>query len=327
MEIPEQGERPRRPELSGIEPSQLFSVARARERWIHDRVSERQLPIAIDYFIEELETYVTATFGGNLPEIDITSRDITQTLGFHTLSATRFGIEVGPRPLEGDDAVLNTHVIKGRLFGFHRGESNDIRVYVDSGLPQHMLQGGIYSEYLSVGIGNSTIRLTEEVQKEEENRQSEYVREQLKEYSLEVNHLFGRLVNEIHYKMVRPDEYRSSAQILQHCSPIIAEIEAHPSVKQQLVDAVLDYITVKLQLDTPHTIDVVSHRVIVSGNGYSRGGPAEFQNTELRLCMMGETKHRMLGLFFSVEDDIDGTKNTPKTVQVPVQYIKSIYKS
>lgn len=324
MESPDSGERAQRPELEGVEPSRLFLVAKNREQWIRERVSQQQLPMAIDHFIEELERYVTERFDGTLPELTIVSPDVTQTIGLHALNATDIRIESGTRPFEGDEELLKTHTIQGRLFGFHRGVTNDLRVYVDNDEPPHSLPGGIYNGYYSVSVQNAEIRLSDELQNEEALRHNEYLDQLLSGYDTKVNRLYGALLRELPPRHRTTGEYRPAAHILQQCSSILADIEAHPDVKPQLTDALLDYITFVLGLESPRTIDVIDHRIVISSSGYDRGGPAVFEDVELRLCMMGETRSRMLGVFFSAKDDDQNQKTHHRTIQVPVQSIKSI---
>lgn len=328
MESPDSGERAHRPELAGVEPSRLFLVAKDREQWIRARVSEQQLPLAIDHFIEELERYVTERFDGTLPELTVVSPDVIQTIGLHALNATDVRIENGARPFRGDDALLKTHTLKGKLFGFHRGVAHDLRAYIENDQPPQALPGGIYNGYYSVSVQDSEIRLSEELHIEEADRHNEHLDQLLSECDARVSQLYGALLRELPPRHQMPGEYRSATHILQQCSAILAEIEAHPDVRPQLTDALLDYMTFILSLDAPRTIDVLDHRIIISSSGYDRGGPAVFEDVELRLCMMGETRRRMLGVFFSAEQEERKAGRLPKSyhriIQVPVQSIKSI---
>jgi hypothetical protein len=315
MELPEPAERMQRPELDPQRPAKLFSYAAKKQQWIRERMSEHQIPDAIDYLAEELEAYATNVFMGGAPELAITSRDVYYTREINGQGSARL-IEMSPLPLNGDAELYGEHTIQGRLYGFHRGEGNDIRTYVEIGDGVRQFMGGVYTPLLSVGVEGSEIRLAEYSTIEKLEELGEYINEQLKHYTSGSKMLVAELLRGLNEKK------EVAVKRLHDSSPVIAGIARQEEVTPQFIEALMEIIKLKLKLDTPHDIQTTLYREVITewptASYKAQKGPVTFNDIVPQLDLIGESANKGLGLFFL---------NNDKAVQIPVQYITSIYKT
>lgn len=314
MEVPELPGWRNRPELDRNRPARLFRYARDKQRWLQERVSEHQLPDAINHLVDELEQYATSAFD-TMPEITIASPDVQYTRDISG-SGTRRVIESGPLPFEGDAALFGEHALRATLFGFHQGDDTDLRIYasLNDGIRQFM--GGIYTPLLSVGVEGSEIHLTEFGNAEQLEERGVYVQEQLPGYDEAVRALVTDILRTLN------DSQTSAAKKLHNTSKNMAAIARNAETSQQFVDAMLDIIFLKLNLNLPHDIQASSHRVVITERPVpsykAQRGPTQFTNIVPQLGLIGETANRGLGLFFIKNES---------AVQIPVQYITNIHRS
>jgi len=310
----ESAEHHQRPELDRSKPAKLFEYAREKQRWA-EQLSERQRIEAVDYLANELERYVTETFD-SLPELTITTSDVHYTKAIHG-QGSRHAIETGPLPLDGDAQLLGEHEMKGILFGFHRGDEHDLRAYVSMGDEPQYFMGGIYTPLLSVGVEKSSIHLTQYTVAEELEKLATYIDEQLvtsDEHLREPAHNFMDILR---------DTKKSPTKKLHEGSVFLTEITKDTLVMPRFVDALLEMAKLELQLDEPQDIQTQLHRVVISQSPISAykpvPGQTSFSNIDtIQLGMIGETSNKSLGIFFI---------NNEQAVQIPVQYITSIYRS
>ncbi len=314
MESPDSPEWMQRPELDENRPARLFTYARDKQRWLRGRVNEHQLPDAIDHLVDELEHFVTSNFD-SLPELTITSQDIHYTRGIEG-HGSRYAIESGALPFEGDAALFGEHALRATLFGFHQGTAHDVRVYASTGDKARHFMGGIYTPLLSIGVEDSEIRLAEFSTAEQLEERGAYIKEQLSAYDSSVGLSFRELLQKLNEPQV------TNIRRLHNTSLTIAEIARHTETTPQFVDAVIDIIFLKLGLNVPHDIQTSSHRVVITERPVTsykaQQGPTLFQGVIPQLGLIGESANRGLGLFFM---------NNERAVQIPVQYITSMYRS
>lgn len=292
----------------------VFDYARLKQRWINERVNEHQRAEAIEQLAEELEYHITESFD-TLPELTITARDVsyTKNIEYHTDKIT---VELAPLPLEGDAEIFGEHALQGRLFGFHQGSEGDLRVYLSTGDAPRQLMGGVYTPLLSVSIDSAEIRLSEEDTTKQQYELKRYIAEQAQEYDQDTRTRIAVLYSLIEEKTGGP------VVTLRSCSPVLADIARDKEVTQQVVDALLEMICLNLHLDGPHTIHASSYREVITVRPIpsykAQPGPVQFENVIPEVGLIGETASRGMGLFFI---------HNEAAVQIPVQYITSMYKS
>lgn len=311
----ESAEFHQRPELDRNKPAKLFLYARDKQRWIQERVSEQQLPDAIDHLVDELERYITESFD-SMPELIISSGDIHYTKDIQGYGS-RHAIESGLLPLDGDAQLLGEHEVRGTLFGFHRGEARDLRAYVSVGDGVRHFMGGIYTPLLSAGVEKSSIHLTAYTVAEELETLTSYIDQQLPEldeHTQQLAHLFRDTLS---------DPQKSPTTKLHECSVFLAKIVQDPGIAPHTMDAFMEMTKLSLHLDEPQDIQTQLHRMVISQYPISaykpQQGPTFFPGIEeIQLGMIGETAKKSLGLLF-----IDNEQ----AVQIPVEYITSIYRS
>lgn len=309
MNMPGMPEWSRKPELDVDHPAKLFLYAKKKQRWLRRIKSDRgQLAEEVDYLVDELERYVTHTFD-SMPELDIISPDVHKTLDISG-EGSHHRIENGPAPLKGDAALLGEHAIRATFYRFHRGDNQDLRVYVSSEQEERHFMGGIYVPLLSVGIDTSTITLSEYRHEEQLDSLTAFIIERLDEFDDKTASLVRDFVKKL------KDNQAPAIQKLNNVSPILAAIAQYDTTPPQYIDALLDAVYLKLELDVPHDIQVSSHRVVLSDQlvaAYkSRSGPTIFRDVVPQLGLIGETGNKGLGLFFMDDES---------AVQIPVQYI------
>lgn len=315
MEQQEPQEVGPRPELKNFQQSELFMYAKAKQAWLKDRVSERHLPEAIDQLIEELESTISHTYEGNLPEVTGTALDVSRTALVSNLVNGRYIIDIEPLPLIDDDALFKEHTLQGTLRGFHRGDSNDLRMYM---VPQkdhevHNLMGGIYERYYSVGMEDAEISFESDKVVSLLDEKGKYITSQLSQYAPYVAEGVTKLLTAINT--------HHTNEALRESSLVITHIAKDPDIPLKFIDALMDVVTIKLQLDTPQDIRASSHRIVLSErptSAYKANGAGEFFDVVPQLGLLGESANRSLGLFFLYDQH---------PVQIPVHYITSIRKT
>lgn len=308
MELSGSSEWMSKPEFTR-QPDELFSYACQKQRWLRERVSTEQLPMAVDNLVHELNTYLSSEIG-TMPELIVSSRDIHHTKEVAGEGPLIF-IETGSLPLEGDAAMYNEHTIRGALYGFHRGLENDLRVYVTTDEAPRQFMGGTWTPLLSVGIESSEINLAETVEAEQIDELIKIIDDQVNEYPLDVGHMTRELIEEI------SNNQYSSIKKLRHASAILARIARQPEPSIPFIDRITELIRLRLHLDEPHDIHTSAYRAVISEQpaSYKARGEAYFEKVTPQLGLIGETGSKGLGLFFLYD-------NAP--MQVPVQYITHI---
>lgn len=311
MEHPGSYERQPKPELDRKRPEQLFTYGQAKQRYLRSIVNTERLPDAIDGLVEELEGFVTTAFGGNLPTVIVESQDVfhTRAIGY---DEQRVVIAVEPLPFEGDAELFNEHNLQGVLYGFHRGQHNDLRAYISP--PESPLQfmGGVWTPLLSVGMEGSTIQLIETIKAEKTEELVTYIMDRLDACSEEVQEAIREIVKTINNTEL------TSVNRLQNISHPVAKIAQNSEISPQFVDSVMELITLRLRITEPLDIQTTAYRAVISEqpSSYKAHGAATFMGVVPQLGLIGETRNKGLGLFFINED---------RPVQIPVQYITRIH--
>jgi hypothetical protein len=313
MEVTGSPEWMPKPELYRNRPDLIFTYARDKQKWLRERVSTARLPNAMDGLVEELENYTSATFGV-LPELLIVSRDVHHTVHVGGEGSSVL-IESGPLPLEGDAALYDEHTIRRYLYGFHQGEEHDLRVYVSTPEDPVQMMGGVYIPLISISVENSEIRFAESIIADRITELVTYITEQLDNYSPEINQLVRNLIRQL------KDNETSPVKQLQSSSFLIAGISRLNEVSVPFLDAILEAIKLKLNLDTPHDIKTSAYREVITERptaSYKARPGKSFFGIMPELGLIGETGNKGIGLFFLEEDT---------AIQIPVQYITGLYKS
>jgi hypothetical protein len=322
MERFEPAEHARGQELDTVEPGELFDFVKHKEQLLKERVVHNGLPDAVDLLADSLERYITRHFD-MIPEIVGESQDVYHTKQL-TVSDDSVTIEYAPMELnvDGDIAEFEKHQIQGRLFGFHRGANNDLRAYVAQSDDTERLMGGIYTKLLSVGVQGSELQFAQFTIQSTLREKTEYIDEQLSQVGENVARAFAEILDVLSSKNMPP------ARKLHEASSLMAEIAKHKEVSVQFIDALLEIIKYKLRLDLPQDITTTMHRIVIAGpptNAYKPvSQPTNFSQVTPELGMGGESVARWLGVFFIQQDD---TQKDAVAVQIPVQYITSIYRT
>lgn len=311
----ESAEFHQRPELDRNKPAKLFLYARDKQVWFRERVSEHQLPDAIDHLVEELERYTTENFD-SMPELTITSSDIYYTKNIEGFGSRRV-VESALLPLQGDAELTGVHAIKGTLFGFHKGEQNDIRTYVAIGDGIRQFMGGIYTPLLSVGVEGSTIQLSEYETAEQLETLDTYITEQLEGADVGTQDAARSLID------ILGEPRLPAVKKLHGGAAIIARIANTRDIAPQLVDALLERVRLTLDLAEPHEIHTTLHREIINTQSVAAykavTGPTKFERVEdMQLGLIGESADRGIGLLIL---------HNEMAVQVPVQHVTHIFKA
>lgn len=314
MEHSEQNERGPRPEFDRNDPSGLFVYARDKARYLRFIVSTHELPAAIEHLADELEGHMSMVFE-TLPSVTIESNDVYYTKDIRPLGEGRT-IDVGPLPFTGDAELLKIHAITGHLYGFHMGDQGDIRAHVSLNERAYKMMGGVYTPLLSVGVETSDIKLTQTIAASELERIGNEIKMLLEQHSKATS----ADVLELLQLASAPES--ATAKKLHNISPVIARIARQPDASPQLIDALFEYIRYRLRLSLPHGISATSYREVITTDPIPayrpRKEPKHFVDVVPELGLIGESANRSLGLLF-ISDE--------KAVQIPVQYITSIYHS
>lgn len=302
----------RKPELDPDNPAQLFEYALGMLQWLrrlkHDKPD--QLVDGVDHLVERLERYVSHTFD-SLPELNIVSTDITVTRDVYG-EGRRHIIESAPAPLRGDAELLGEHALKAILYRFYRS-GDTVRVYVSTGEPEDHLDGGVYTRLHSVGLEGSDITLAEYRNKKRFEDISKIIKKNIDNLDDTTTALIREFVRNSNNEGIQPIEKLNEA------SPIISAIVRDKAAPPQVIDALLDLLFLKLDLDMPHDIEASLHRVVLSDQPVSayrpQPGPTLFRNVVPQMGLIGETGKKGIALFF-----VDGES----AVQIPVQYIDAM---
>lgn len=315
MEHSERDEWQSRPEYDRHQPSRLFLYGREKARYLRAIVSENGLPEAIENLADELDAHITHTFD-TMPLVTVEGDDISYTQNILPQGDSKV-LEIGVLPLVGDAEVTGSHTITGYLYGFHMGSKHDIRAYVSVNDEPRKLMGGIYTPLLSVGMESPTteISLTETVVETELERIG-------KEINLHLNTM-PRLVKLEVRKLLEVASSREDSAVkkLHAVGPIITQVARLDGVTPQLIEALFEYTKYRLGLFIPHDITTTLHREKLPTVKYSFKPIREhrvFENITPTFELIGESNNKSLGLVL-ISDD--------KWVQVPVEYITSMYRT
>lgn len=312
MEYSESNERGARPEFNRQDPGQIFTYARDKARYLRYIVSERDRPAAIDHLADELEEHARGMFE-TLPSVTVVSDDVYYMKEMKSEGLGQ-SVVIEPLPFTGDAEVLKMHTIIGHLYGFHQGERGDIRAYISGNEGIRKTMGGIYIPLLSVGVETSDIKLTETVIENELERIGQEIKRLIKGHDKDV-------VNEVLEVLGQAnDTLISTTKKLHNLSPVMASIGRRPETSAQLIDTLLEYIKYRLKLSMPHIINATAYREVITKRPtpayVPHKEPKQFFDVITELGLIGESANRSLGLLF-INDD--------KAVQIPVQYITSMY--
>ena len=314
MENPDFGEELSRLDIDKVPPERLFDWARQKQQYKRDRVSDEELPEAIEHVVDMLEGYISRNFD-LLPEVTVFTRDAfygdLENIEFDAVSRK---IKVKPLPYVGVDALTGEHEIRGRLFGFHRGEMNDLRMYVDTYMEPIATMGGQFSPLISVGVEKSKIQLAEQDQSQRIESIKKEISQKLAEIgSDDLNGLF------LLFEQKLNEPQANTLKRLKGASQVVLEMLSFGASKHQtLLDDFYDLIRVKLNLLVPYTIDTTSYRVVMTRKpiaSYKPAGPERFIGVVPEIEAFGESVNRSLGLLFMYGD---------QPVQVPIQNITDL---
>jgi hypothetical protein len=314
MERQESGGFHQRPEFSKETPERIFEYAKAKQQWAIERVSPERMGDSVAHAVEELDHYLATCFDG-LPEIQVQTDDARQTQSFKDLGNGEYHIQSSLIPLEGDAKILGEHTLRGTLFGFHRGSGDDIRFYLAQSSPIPM-DAGVYTPLVSIGVAGSLVTFGDQLRANEESelqRKGAFIQEKLAEYGPETRQLVGEMI-----RLLNQPEL-ATVDKLHRSAPIVVELSRSEEVTQQFIDAILDYIRVKLGLTSAQNIKTSSHRVTMTRHpvrSYIQRGEAEFNNVVPQLDLMKANKS--LGLIISHADE---------AIVIPVEYLKVVEKS
>jgi hypothetical protein len=304
----------KRPELDKGDPARLFTYATSMQRWIHDRSSREQIGTGIDFLAEELTHYVANSFD-QLPELTVRSADImhTRSIVHPSSDASTYVIKTEQLPQAQSDRLFREPII-GQYYGFHRGQNNDLRVYISSDQAPLVTNGGIFTPLLSVGIDDADIQFTQFETDEKLKDNDEIVTALLEKYNQAIQAKVEKLL------VTANDTYTPIVKKLQDCSIIIAEIERDENVSQVLIDALLEYVLIKFGFESPQDIEASAHRIVITQKpifSHRREGRAEFTNVIPQLGLIGESADRSLAVLFFHED---------KPIQILAKHITAIHK-
>jgi hypothetical protein len=325
MDRPEFGDLHRRPELPTDAPAKVFSYAQQKIAWLKERVSSTQMPDAVDLLVEELQGFITQKLTP-LPGITVQASEVYHTQAVSQTERGTYVIKSLPLELEGDAKIYGEHTIEGTLYGFHRGEKNDLRVFVDRAETPITMRSGIYQPLLSIPVEKSVIRFTAQQEAEQLQEKDDYITTQLETYPQQVRVLIIQLINAL-------NSVDTPAKKLHNASDIIAGIASYVSKEEsyeKFIDAVLDYIHIKLGLASPQDITTSSHQVVISErptSAYRRGGPASFDEVTPQLGVMGESANRVLGLIFPYKNEESPVTPKYDMIRIPVQAVTILRKS
>ncbi|HWT39940.1 MAG TPA: hypothetical protein VN081_01530 [Dongiaceae bacterium] len=315
-ELPEQfAPREPKPEFDRRQPASLFTYARQKQQWLRDNVNPHTLPEAVGYLANELEGFVTSTFEGKTPEVIVTAAEVMYTKAisgtgsFHT-------IESDLLPFTGDASVLGAHTLKGQLFGFYQDEeSHDLRAYITSPEEPYRYRGGMYWPLYSVAVDSAEIKLAEASTTSILNDIEADIQRRLVPYSDEIKRPVLKIMSLLKSKEM-------STKKLHDAMSHIVEIVGHPEVSQQVVDSLLEMMRLELRFDSPHTIHADIYRTPISRGYIPQKGPKIFEGVMAIPDLIGETMQKYLALSFTYEENHEQIP-----VQIPVQYITSIYET
>lgn len=303
----------RRPELDRTEPSEVFTYARDMQRWYRSRMSDRHLTDALDHLANELDDHVSQLFDSG-PEMEVQASTLHGPRLVHINDDT-YQVNSHPSDLDGDAALLGSHVITGKLYGFHHAKVEGVSqlcVYVQRDEKPVKLRAGIYMPLWSVPIEGAEIHFSHEKETELLRKLGGFVTALANEQSISVNETLKTLLATLdNSRLTVVDRLRQSETIL-------ATLLREEQPSEQFSDTVLDIISYKLQLGTLHSVHALSHRIITSTQSvksFNRGGEKEFHGVTPQLAMIGESINRSLALLFHDGDN---------AVQVPVRTTKAI---
>lgn len=324
-------------DIEKIPPAKIFEWA--RQQYEHKRYQNgdsHNFPSVVEHLANMLENYISTHFQGELPELIIEAKDVFRTADVeplpqnnnpdHKKSPLSRVIDITPlsEPREGEESLLNFQTIHGRLFGFHRGEVNDLRLYVDEGRPPHHLMGGIYTPLLSIGLTDSNIQLARQTLTDRYESLGRSIVDALEvigddEIEDDVNQLMQQLERK---NLSTTKRLQESAPLLLHILSIFDPLDAK---SQHLIDDLYDMVKLKLDLYSPQEIEVAFHRQVMT-KGLVRShkpvyGTHTFASvTDVQFGLIGESERLSLGLLF-----IHDTKHIELPVESVVRLNKEDY--
>lgn len=314
MEHPEPTERHQRPELDRNRPAELFTYAKDKLRYLRERVNAYHLPSSVEHLSDELEAYISDVFE-SMPAVTVVSSDIEYTRKLERRGSEHV-LDISGLPFTGDAELLQAHTIEGLLYGFHKGQNDDLRAYVSLNEGVRKLNGGIYTPLLSVNVEHSDITFTEMSAEEELEEIGARITEMLSDYGAEVKNVVSNLLNRINQPAT------VAAKKLHEISPILAEIARYENTVPHFVDTILEYVKYRLKLSQPQDISTSSYREVMTEfyvtSFKPRKEPTIFRGITPEVGLIGESANRSLALMFIHND---------KALQIPVQYITSLEKS
>lgn len=304
-------ERLSKVELDQIEPADLFEWAKNKQAYIK-RLNERLHPQIIDDLVEQLERYIMKKLTPP-PEIFVETNDAYITKEIKNIGSYSRIVDISSM-LYADFGVT----INGKLFGFHRGREDDLRAYISTGEePQHLM-GGIYTPLISVSVEQSQFYYAEATFDEQYEQAGQEVLKKIEAYRDDtMSGLFLLLISHLNDSDVTSAvKFIKSAETAQE---MIRRIE-DKNEREFFTDLLWEVIQAKLHLTVPHDIEVSSHRVLITKQGYKRHeGAKTFTDVKLQMgIIMSESRNPVLGLYFT-EDD--------QNIQVPIHSVRNIYRN
>lgn len=312
MEFSEAGEWKHKPELEHIRPEEIFKYALESQHWIRDRVHERERLTAFEYLAEQLDTYTQEHFDPST-EFTVSSNDVYHTGALNHMGPGTYLLRADSVPLEGIEELTHEATFTGYLHGFHVGDRDDIRFYIDTGVKPYKTMGGIFQPLLSVGVEKATITFKNESEQAQLRERGEYIRDQLHshEYSQEVQRSIATLLS-----LLDITDIAASTKLRESEAYILV---LSTQVEQSLIDAIFDIMSIKLGFTVPQDISVTSYRSIVSKNSFiPQNRPREFTRVMAKLGFAGETIRPILAVNFFKDDE---------WIRANVQHVTSITKS
>lgn len=307
------------PELNKNDPGSLFADAKELEQQIRMRVREPDRAIAIDGLVRRLKEFVDGVFEERLPEITVEGSDISYMPSVSEIGGGEYRVRTAMLPLRGDAQLYGEHILEGTFHSFHRGAKNDLRIYLSRAAEPLVTPGGLITPLYSIGLQTSRVTLTSNKQDEQLKVPFSYINEHLLEYGEQALKDVESLKD-----ILNRTELTVKDRLLAS-SAIVAKIEKRTKPSKpspQFIDALLEIICLKLEIQSPQDLIVKQRRVFFTDHmtpAYKLEGPATLVGVSPQLALIGGFDDRMLGLHFLDKEE--------RTIHVPVRDIVAIKKS
>lgn len=305
-----------RPELDLHKPGELFSAAKALERRIRRKIKPEDQNRAIDHLVNNLETFISEVFDGELPEIVAQGDDVSYLVNTSEVEVGEYRLRTSRLPLRGDAALYGEHVLEGVLYNFHRGVKDDLRIFMSRQEESIITPGGLITPMYSVGVATSEVTLATDKKQERLNEPRKYINEHLLHYGEQASKDINALMN-----VLGNSEANMKDRLLE-VSAIVAKIERQSKPTPQFIDSLLEVIWITLDLNAPQDLQVKQRRVFYTDHvthAYKLEGAAILPSVSTQLALIGSFDDRMLNLHFLDRDQ--------RTIHVPVRDIVFIQKS